>query len=70
MKTFRLIQKIMGTIGLVYGLALSNKVDAGSEDIRTGFIVVLLSMVIFFSLVLRDSHPEKRDGKDIYGELE
>ena len=52
MKTFRTIQKIAVVIGLIYGVWVSNKVDAGSGDIVNGLIIVALSIVISIELAI------------------
>ena len=52
MKTFRRIQKITAAVGLVYGFWISNQMEATGQDIRTGLLLVALSIVVLLGMVL------------------
>ena len=52
MKTFRCIQKIAAAVGLVYGFWISNQMEATGQDIRTGLLLVALSIVVLLGMVL------------------
>ena len=52
MKTFRRIQKIVAAVGLVYGFWISNQMEATGQDIRTGLLLVALSIVVLLGMVL------------------
>ena len=52
MKTFRHIQKIAAAVGLVYGFWISNQMEATGQDIRTGLLLVALSIVVLLGMVL------------------
>ncbi len=52
MKTFRRIQKIAAAVGLVYGFWISNQMEATGRDIRTGLLLVALSIVVLLGMVL------------------
>ncbi|RHI05156.1 hypothetical protein DW182_15690 [Bacteroides sp. AM16-24] len=55
MRTFRKIQKIAFTIGIIYGLWLGINVNATDNDATAAFVIVSLSLVIMLSMFI----PEK-----------
>lgn len=57
MKTFRRIQKIAAAVGLVYGFWISNQMEATGQDIRTGLLLVALSIVVLLGMVLPGKTP-------------
>lgn len=68
MKTFRTIQKLVAAVGLIYGFWISNQVDATGQDIRTGLLLVVLSIVVLLSMLLSGQRPEQPTGRNIYGD--
>ena len=52
MKTFRRIQKIAAAVGLVYGFCIRNQMEATGQDIRTGLLLVALSIVVLLGMVM------------------
>ncbi|MBV8038614.1 hypothetical protein HF895_03720 [Bacteroides sp. AN502] len=68
MKTFRRIQKIAAAVGLVYGFWISNQMEATGQDIRTGLLLVALSIVVLLGMVLPGKNPEQPTRRNIYGD--
>lgn len=68
MKIFRTIQKLVAAVGLIYGFWVSNQIEATGQDIRTGLLLVVLSIVVLLSMVLPGQRPEQPTRRNIYGD--
>lgn len=68
MKTFRTIQKLVAAVGLIYGFWVSNQIEATGQDIRTGLLLVVLSIVVLLSMVLPGKNPGQPTGRNCYGD--
>lgn len=68
MRTFRTIQKLVASVGLIYGFWISNQIEATGQDIRTGLLLVVLSIVVLLSMVLPGQRPEQPTRRNIYGD--
>lgn len=58
MKTFRRLQKIAFTIGIIYGLWLGSNVNATDKDATSAFVIVTLSLVIIISMFIPEKEPD------------
>lgn len=61
MKTWRRIQKIAITVGMIYGIWLGANVDATDADARSAFVIVALACVVAISMFT----PDKKDTKAV-----
>lgn len=50
MKTLRKLQIVATTIGLIYGFWLGANIDASGRDIRSAWVIIVLSLIIAVSL--------------------
>ena len=50
MKTLRKLQIVATTIGLIYGFWLGANTDASGRDVRSAWVIIVLSLIIAVSL--------------------
>lgn len=53
MKTLRKLQIAATVIGLVYGFWLGTNIDASGRDMRSAWVIIVLSLIIAISLSAR-----------------
>lgn len=53
MKTLRKLQIAATVIGLVYGFWLGANIDASGRDMRSAWVIIVLSLIIAISLSAR-----------------
>lgn len=58
MKTFRKLQKIAFTIGIIYGLWLGININATDKDATSAFVIVALSLVIIIPMFIPEKEPD------------
>lgn len=59
MKTWRIVQKIAVSTGMIYGLWLGCNVDATDKDSFNGMVIVVLAVIVALSMLIPESKQEE-----------
>lgn len=59
MKTFRRIQKLAASVGMIYGMWLGTNVEATDADSRNALVIIVLSVLVALSFCLPDDGREE-----------
>ena len=57
MKELKIIQKVAIVAGLSYGMWLGSHINATDSEIRSAFVIIVLTIIVLLSMIRTNTKP-------------